>query len=209
MPGSSTYGSFLYPIRAASWSFHLSFHTHFSQSFHSIIWINVMSRLRPARLEGFSRRNFNSEHYRQTFRPALLIPVTGTIDFYHFSPFSLTLTLLCSHKIRQKEKPVGLIFSLTFHLVRMEFDVMIKQFKLNIMRLFLSEIYWKKGMNCCFYCLHQKTQCWHAQRHLYINLIEAWHNDRYRCTVHFDTWLIALDLNFGSQECEKPSVPII
>ena len=32
----------------------------------------------------------------------------------------------------------------------MTFQVVIKQLKLNILRLFLSGIYWKKGNNCCF-----------------------------------------------------------
>ena len=44
-----------------------------------------------------------------------------------------------------------LTFLHTFLLIRIKFDVVIEQFKVNmIQRLLLSEIYWNKGSNCCF-----------------------------------------------------------
>ena len=42
---------------------------------------------------------------------------------------------------QHKAKPIGFIFSHPFHLTRMKFNVVMKQFKLNILRLLLSKIY--------------------------------------------------------------------
>ena len=66
---------------------------------------------------------------------------------------------------QQKAKPVDFIFSHTFHLIRMNFDVMLKQFKLNVLLILLSEINVVKGVNGCLYWLHQKLQDWHAFGH--------------------------------------------
>ena len=46
----------------------------------------------PSVLRG---KNFNVGFYTQTFQPNLFIPAmfTGTIDFYHLIPLSLTSTL--------------------------------------------------------------------------------------------------------------------
>ena len=49
-----------------------------------------------------------------------------------------------------KAKPIALIFAHRFHLIRMTFVVVMKRFKLNILRLRLNKIYWNKGNNCCF-----------------------------------------------------------
>ena len=46
--------------------------------------------------------------------PAML---AGTIDFYHFMPLSVTLTLFGSQG-QPKAKPLGFIFSYTFQLIR-------------------------------------------------------------------------------------------
>ena len=52
--------------------------------------------------------------------------------------------------------------------------------------------------------------CWHAFGYLCINLAQTWYDDRYYCTLRFDTSLSDLDLNSRSQECEqvKSSAPI-
>ena len=47
-------------------------------------------------------------------------------------------------------KPTDLIFSQTFHLIRMKFYVVMKHFKLRILRLLLIKIFRNKGNNCCF-----------------------------------------------------------
>ena len=56
---------------------------------------------RPAVLRG---KNFNAGHYTQTVQPNCFIPamLIGTIDFYHFMPFSLTLTLPGGNKVSAK-----------------------------------------------------------------------------------------------------------
>ena len=61
----------------------------------------------------------------------------GTTDFYHFMPLSLTMTLPGVHKVSAKQKSICFIFSHTFHLIKMKFDVVMTQFKTNILRLFL------------------------------------------------------------------------
>ena len=83
-------------------------------------------------------KTFNVGHYMQTFQPIFFTPamLIGTIDLYHFIPLLLTLAL----PGQCKAKPLGFIFSHTFHLIRMKFDLLLKQFKLNIQILFLSEI---------------------------------------------------------------------
>ena len=44
-----------------------------------------------------------------------------------------------------------------------------------------------------------------------MDYIQTWCDDRYYCSLHFDTSLIDLDLDSRSQECEKAktSAPII
>ena len=50
-------------------------------------------------------KNINVGHNTQTFGPKLFIPAmfTGTFDFYHLIPLSLTLTLLIGHKVSAKQ----------------------------------------------------------------------------------------------------------
>ena len=70
--------------------------------------------------------------------------LTGTIDFYHFTLFSLTFILHGDHKTYWSH------FSHTCHFIRMKFDVVMKQFRGNILMLLLSKISQNKGNNCCF-----------------------------------------------------------
>ena len=72
-------------------------------------------------------------YYEQTFQhffiPVILI---DTIDFCHFTPFPVTLTL--GQKVSAKQNLLS-SFSHTFLLIRMKFCFVLKQFKLNIMLL--------------------------------------------------------------------------
>ena len=52
----------------------------------------------------------------------------GAIDVCHFVPHSVTMTLADSHKISAKQN-LGLIFPLTFQLIRVQIDMELKQFK--------------------------------------------------------------------------------
>ena len=80
----------------------------------------------------------------QTVHPDFVIPamLIGTFDFYYFIPLSLTLTLYEGRKVSTKQNLfIGYIFSHTFHLIRLKFDVVMKQFKLNKRRLLFNKIY--------------------------------------------------------------------
>ena len=103
-----------------------------------------------------------------SYLQCLLAPLTSTIWFYYWSCWGL--------QGQHKAKPFGVI---TFHLIRMKYDVIMKHFKLNILRLFLSKIYWNKGNNCCFTDCLEKLWFWHAFRHLWIDLVQTWCDDRY------------------------------
>ena len=61
----------------------------------SIIWIYVMSCVQLFGWPSCMEKNFDIGFYLQTFQPIFFIPtmLIGTIDFYHFMPLSLTLTL--------------------------------------------------------------------------------------------------------------------
>ena len=57
-------------------------------------------------------KSFNTGHGTQTFQPVLLIPamLIGTMDFYHFIPLSLTLTLPGGHKVSTKQSLLASFF---------------------------------------------------------------------------------------------------
>ena len=52
-------------------------------------------------------------------------------------------------------KPVHFTFSHTFKLIRMQYNIALKQFKLNILILILSETEHNRENSCCFFWLHQ------------------------------------------------------
>ena len=87
---------------------------------------------RPSTLRGknfsIGRKLFN--HF--FFLPAMLI---DTINSYQFFSTFTDLDLAWGSQAQRKAKPISFILSHTFHLIRMKFDVMMKQFKLNVLRL--------------------------------------------------------------------------
>ena len=86
-------------------------------------------------------KHLNIGHYLQTVLPNVFMPamLRGTIDFYDFVPLSMTWVLPGGHMISAKETLLA-SFSRTFHLSRMKFDVVMKQLKLNIVRLLLRKV---------------------------------------------------------------------
>ena len=83
----------------------------------SNIWIYVMSCVQPASWPAILRgRNFNTGHSMQTFQSLFFIPamLIGTIDFYHFLPLSLALTLPGSHKVSAKQNLLASFFCTLF-----------------------------------------------------------------------------------------------
>ena len=70
--------------------------------------------------------------------PAMLIDTT---ELNHFIQLFADFDLAWESQDYRKAKPVGYIFFHICHLIRLKSDVVMKQFKLNILRLFLSENY--------------------------------------------------------------------
>ena len=64
----------------------------------------------PGRSVAFHGKNSNIEHYTQTVKPNVFVPtmLLGTVDFYHFILFSLTLTLPGGHKVSAKRNLLAL-----------------------------------------------------------------------------------------------------
>ena len=62
-----------------------------------------------------------------------------TINLCHFIPLSLTLTSAGGHKVSTMQNLLATFFSHTFQLIRMIFNGMLKQFKLNNPIILLSK----------------------------------------------------------------------
>ena len=139
------------------------------------------------------------------FIPDMLIG-TSTIQFGTFTDLDLAWW---SHGQR-KAKHFGFIFSHTFHVNKMKFNMVLKQCKLNIPILFLRKIQWNKGNNCCSTDIIKELKCWHAFRQFWINLIQTFYDVR-DCNSNCDSSLTDLDHDSRSQEWDKvkTSVPII
>ena len=113
----------------------------------SIVWIYVMSCVQPTRqptgqpvsctaktlMLDIACKLFNQI---LSYLPCLKARLTSTI-LYCFTD----LDVAWGSQAQRNAKLLGFIFSHTFHLIKMEFDVVMKQFKLNILRLLLSKIY--------------------------------------------------------------------
>ena len=110
----------------------------------SSLLASVVSRL-AGWLAILHDKNFDVRHYPQTFQPGSFIPtfLLITIELYHFVPLSMTLTKAGVNKINGK-KDLFASFSCTLSkkilLIRMKFDVVWNQFKLNISILLFNEI---------------------------------------------------------------------
>ena len=116
----------------------------------SIIWIYVKGRFRPAghlvwpKLSAAYYTNFSTQfffHTCRTYRHNWLLPFYTT-----FTDLVLCLGVIWS----VQSKTSWLHFLTHFQLIRIKFGMECKQFKLNILILFLSKIKWNKGNNCCF-----------------------------------------------------------
>ena len=76
----------------------------------------------------------------QTFLPNSFIPAffLGSIALYHFIPLSVALILVEGQKVSIKQNLVVSVSLII--LVRVQFDMMFKQFKLNSLIVFYSDI---------------------------------------------------------------------
>ena len=123
---------------------------HLFLIYMSNIWIDVVSRVRPS-IQPDGCPSYMAKHlmldityklFNQVLSclPCLQAPLTSTI-YCHFS----VLDLSWASQGQRKAKPLGFIFFYTFQFIRMKFDVDMKQFKLNILRLLLSKIITNKS----------------------------------------------------------------
>ena len=89
------------------------------------------------------------------------------------------------------------------------FDVL-KQCKLNILILFLSEICWINGNKAVFLTASKKLEWWHVFGCFRTSLVQTLYDDREYWILRFNTSLIDLDLDSRSQVCKKAktSTPI-
>ena len=149
---------------------HLLIHTSVSW----VVFINPSGQLLHANC---STENFHTCH---AYRYNLVLP-------FHFMFTDLDLTF--GSQGQHEAKPVSFIFSHTFHLIKLKFDVVIKQFMLNIVKVLLSKICRNKGNNCC--CTGYVKRIYTFGR-LHISLIQIWSDDRYCCTLHVDTRTLTL-----------------
>ena len=77
----------------------------------SLVWLAILCG-----------KNFDVVHYGQTFLPiffffffCLPAVLIGTINFYHFIPLSVTLTLAGGHKVSNKQNLLVAISSTLFN----------------------------------------------------------------------------------------------
>ena len=101
-------------------------------------WIHAMSRVRPAASLAWQKLQRRQLH-THLLRFSIAVMLIGTIDCYHFIPLSMTMTLAGDHKSAQS-KTLAFIFSNTFQAIKMKFYLEVKQFKLNILTVLLSQI---------------------------------------------------------------------
>ena len=139
----------------------------------NIIWIYVMSCVRlsgqPPGLAVLRCKCFNIEQYMQIFQPNFVIPAMPvvTIDFNHFILLHWPWPWVWVTRVVQN-KTSWLHFLAHFQLSRMKFDPVLKQFRLNILILFFSEIQWSKGKWMLFYWLRPK-EIMVAQIQMFLN----------------------------------------
>ena len=143
----------------------------------------------------------------KTFQPKVFIPDMhiGTIDFHHFIPLWQILMLTGVHKVSTKQNLLASFFFLSFSffffaLIRMKFDMVLKQLKLNILRLLSSEIWLNMRNNSSFIDVYEWI--W-FKLGLMIDTAELY--------IEFESSLVDLELDSGSQECKKAktSAPVV
>ena len=117
------------------------------------IYIYVMSCVPPTGwLAVLHCKYLNVRHYTQTVLPNFC-HTSHAYRHHWLPPFYADFTdvdLAWGSQGQLEAKAIGLIFLHPFHLIRINFEVVMKQFKVNVLRLLLIESYWNKGNTCCF-----------------------------------------------------------
>ena len=91
--------------------------------------------------------NYDVKRGQMCLSSTLMLTRVGSCCYLFYT----TVTSLGGHKVSVKQNLLA-SFPFSFHLIRIKFDVVTKQFKLNILRvrLLLSKISWNERNNCCF-----------------------------------------------------------
>ena len=93
----------------------------------------------------------NIGHCMQTFQPYLFMPcLKALLTSIHSIPLCMTLTMAGGHKVSAKQNLLASSSCTFFCWSEWKFDMVLKQFKLNVLILNLSEILWNKENNCQF-----------------------------------------------------------
>ena len=97
-------------------------------------------------------KNFNIGCYMQTFRPIFFIPamLIGTIDFYHFIPLPLTLTLPGFTRSAQSKTSWLHFLTHIFLTDQDEISYGVEAIDVEHSVLVFIEIFRNKGIKCCF-----------------------------------------------------------
>ena len=118
--------------------------------------------------------NCNERHYSNcsakflyTFHACLRAPVTSTSLDNFQGPWPWR-----GSQGQQKFRPLGFIFWQTFQIIRLKFDVVVKQSELNILIVLLNKIYFLiKGHNCSFGGGIKNLQHLQAFKHIFCKQI--------------------------------------
>ena len=114
------------------------------------IWMCVVTCVCPPGWQAcrLALQNIYIGHNLSTkFCHACRVPLTSTINNFYATVSDLDHGW--GSQGQRKANSVGFIFLHTFQLMRMKFDVVQKQFRLNVLILILSEVRWIKGNNFC------------------------------------------------------------
>ena len=136
------------------------------------IWICVISCVlqpgQPAIQLSCVAKTFKVICYVLTCYPNSFIPALDifTIDFYQYIPLSVAFTTVEGHKVSRKLNLL-VSFSRTALLIRVNFKLVLKPFKMNTLILLWNVSDVLKGNEVLFYrlCL-KKLYSWHALEHL-------------------------------------------
>ena len=85
--------------------------------------------------------NHTLKNLTQTRTFFFLAMLIGTIDLYHFIPFSVTLTLAGSHKVSTNRNPLPSFSKDTFDLTKMKFGLVLEVIQVQHSGTTLSEIW--------------------------------------------------------------------
>ena len=122
-----------------------------------------------------------------------------TIDFYHILPLSLTLNLPGVTRSAQSKSFLASFSRTLFYWSGWNSIRCWSNLSWTSWYYFGVRFNETREVIAVLLAASKNLESWHAFWRLWIDLVQTWYDDRY----HFDTSLIDLDFDWGSQECEK------